>query len=257
MNIPSIAGKKLIVFDLDGTVTESKSPMDQEMAEIFSRLLLRMKIAIISGGAFQQFERQLPALQCSSAQLQNLFFFPTMGTRFYRYSDKWEQVYADEMTIEERRKIMESFERVFGDIGYEHPVTLYGEVIEDRGSQVTFSACGQRAPLEVKKAWRGSAQDRRVEMVKALQKYLPEFEIKIPGYSSIDVNHKGIDKAYGLKKMEEFIGVSIPEMIFVGDALYEGGNDHAVIRTGVDTVAIANPSETKVVLLQWLKEMGA
>lgn len=257
MNIPSIIGKKLIAFDLDGTVTESKSPMDQEMSEIFGRLLLRMKIAIISGGAFEQFERQLPALQCSAEQLQNLFFFPTTGTRFYKYTDKWEQVYADEMTLEERKKIIEAFEKAFKDVGYEHPVTIYGELIEDRGTQVTFSACGQQAPLEVKKAWKGSTQDRRVEIVKALEVYLPEFEIKIPGYSSIDVTRKGIDKAYGIQKIEELIGVSIPEMIFVGDALYEGGNDHAVIRTGIDTVAVADPSETKVVLLQWLKEMGA
>ncbi|MEK9155136.1 MAG: HAD-IIB family hydrolase, partial [Patescibacteria group bacterium] len=248
--------KKLIAFDLDGTVTESKSPMDAEMADIFGKILSRMKIAIISGGAYEQFERQLPALQCSVEQLQNLFFFPTPGTRFYRYTDKWEQIYADEMTVEERQKIKESFEKAFIDIGYEHPAQLYGEVVEDRGTQVTFSACGQQAPLEVKKAWK-ETQDRRPEIAKAVEKDLPAFEVKIPGVTSIDVTRKGIDKAYGIHKIEELLHVTVPEMVFVGDALYEGGNDHAVIRTGVETVAVANPTETKAVLRQWLTEMGA
>ncbi len=249
-----ILTKKLIAFDLDGTVTESKSPMDAEMADLFARLLLKVKIAIISGGAFEQFERQLPALTCSDEQLRNLFFFPTTGTRFYQFTDSWQQVYADEMTVEERQKIKDAFEQAFLDIDYHHPATLYGEVVEDRGTQVTFSACGQQAPLEVKKLWK-ETQDRRPEIAKALEKYLPDFEVKIPGVTSIDVTRKGIDKAYGIHKIEELLGISVPEMVFVGDALYEGGNDHAVIKTGIDTVAVANPEETKVFLRTWLAEL--
>lgn len=253
-NHVSILGKKFIVFDLDGTITESKSPMDAEMADLFERLLRHLQIAIISGGAFEQFERQLPALHCSEEQLKRLFFFPTTGTRFFRYTDRWEQVYADEMKPEDRQKIKAAFERAFDDIGYRHPDVLYGEVVEDRGTQVTFSALGQQAPLEAKKLWK-ETQDRRPEIVAALVKYLPEFEVRIPGLTSIDVTRKGIDKAYGIGKIEELLGATVAEMVFVGDALYEGGNDHAVIRTGVETVAVANPSETKVLLRDWLNEL--
>lgn len=252
----SILGKKFIVFDLDGTITESKSPMDAEMADLFERLLTRINIAIISGGAFEQFERQLPALHCSEEQLKRLFFFPTTGTRFYRYTSQWEQIYADEMRPEDRQKIKDAFQKAFDDIGYTHPEKLYGEVVEDRGTQVTFSALGQQAPLEEKKRWK-ETQDRREEIVAALVKYIPEFEVRIPGLTSIDVTPKGIDKAYGIHKIEEFLGATVPEMVFVGDALYEGGNDHAVIRTGVETIAVANPNETKALLRDWLRELEA
>lgn len=255
MKIPSILGKKLIAFDLDGTITESKAPMDAEMAELFAKLLDYMNVAVITGGGFERFALQFQALQCSTEQRRRLFFFPTSGTRFYRYINDWQQIYADEMTVEERQRIQDAFTQVFRDISYQHPAQLYGEVIEDRGTQVTFSACGQEAPLEVKKAWK-EHHDRRPEIAKALEKYLPDFEIKIPGVTSIDVTRKGIDKAYGIRKIEELLGIQVSEMIFVGDALYEGGNDHAVIRTGVETVAIANPTETKNILRQWLAELA-
>ncbi len=254
MNIPSIIGKRVIVFDLDGTVTESKSPMHGEMAELFARILSRMKIAIISGGAYGQFERQLPALTCTDEQLRNLFFFPTTGTRCYRYTDRWEQVYVDEMTVEERQKIRLAFDRAFADIGYHHPETLYGEVVEDRGTQMSFSALGQQAPLELKNQWRDT-QDARPAIVAALQKHLPEFEVRIAGVTTIDVTRKGIDKAYGMRKMEELFACSVADMVFVGDSLFEGGNDHAVLKTGIEAVAVANPEETKIILREWLKEM--
>lgn len=250
----TIKNKEIVVFDLDGTITESKSPMDSEMSDLLTRLLAKKMVAIISGGAFIQFERQLPALKCSEELLKKLFFFPTTGTRFYRFTDHWEEIYADEMTEAERTKIKESFEKAFKDVDYQHPAQLFGEVIEDRGTQITFSALGQQAPLELKKQWR-ETQDRRPEIVKALEKYLPDFEVKMPGVTSIDVTRKGIDKAYGIGKIETLIGIPVSNMVFVGDALYEGGNDYAVKRTGVDTVAVANPTETKQLLKQWLEEI--
>ena len=250
-NPVSIRGKKLVVFDLDGTLTESKSPMDAEMADRLGKLLERITVAIVSGGAFEQFECQLPALHLDDARSRRLFFFPTTGTRFFRYADGWRQVYADEMTVEERRKINDAFSQAFRDIDYRHPETLYGEVVEDRGTQVTFSALGQQAPLELKKQWKAT-QDRRPEIAAALAKYLPDFEIKIPGVTSIDVTRKGIDKAYAIDKIEEHLGFAVPEMVFVGDALYEGGNDNAVFKTGIDAIAVTGPSDTKALIAEWL-----
>lgn len=253
----SITEKILIAFDLDGTLTESKTPMDAEMADLLGTLLERKMVAIISGGAFSAFERQLAVLHCSDEQYKRLLLFPTSGTRFFRHTDgEWQQEYADEMTAEERTKIKDAFEKAFADIEYRHPDTLYGEVVEDRGTQVTFSALGQEAPLELKKQWKAT-QDRRPEIIHALEKYLLDFEIKMPGVTSIDVTRKGIDKAYAIRKIEELFGIAPKEIVFVGDALYKGGNDHAVIRTGVAIVPVTGPSETKRVLREWIAEFDA
>ena len=51
--------KKLIVFVLDGTIAESKSSLDAEMATLLSALLGIVKVAVISGGDWPQFEKQV------------------------------------------------------------------------------------------------------------------------------------------------------------------------------------------------------
>lgn len=248
-----ITQKSLVVFDFDGTLNESKVPIDAEMKELLTRLLEQKNVAIISGSGFDYFKLNiLDVLDCPAGLLKKLFLFPTSSTRFYRFEDgAWKQIYADEMTGEERQKIKDAFVKAYGDINYQDPARVFGEVIEDRGTQFTFSALGQQAPLELKKQWRAT-QDRRPELVQALEKYLPDFEIKMPGVTSIDITRKGIDKAYGIEQMRDHLGIPISAMVFIGDALYEGGNDHAVIRTGADTFAVTNPEDTKKLLREWL-----
>lgn len=252
----SIIDKQIIVFDFDGTLNASKVPIDSEMDILLTKLLERKKIAIISGCNFDYYKLNiLDHFHCPTNLLDRLIFLPTTGTRLYLYkAGEWKQIYCDAMSELERQKIKDAFEQAYKDIDYHHPSQLFGEVVEDRLTQVTFSALGQKAPLELKKQWK-ETQDRRPELIAALEKYLPDFEVKMPGVTSIDVTKKGIDKAYGIKKIEELLDISVDKMIFVGDALYEGGNDYAVKRTGIETVEVANPSETKVLLRQWLNEL--
>lgn len=249
----NFAQKKVVVFDLDGTLAESKTLMDSEMADLLAKLLAVRQVAVIGGGWFPQFEKQLIAGLTAPSELRaKLFLFPTSGATFYRFVDGgWKREYADELTPEERAQIKDAFERAFSEIGYTHPETLYGDVIEDRGTQITFSALGQQAPLELKYQWRDT-QDRRREIVAVMEKYLPEFEIKMPGVTSIDVTHKGIDKAYGIEQIKKFLNVAVPEIVFLGDALFPGGNDEPVKRTGVETIAVSGPHETKQILCEWL-----
>lgn len=247
---------KLVIFDLDGTLTESKTQMDSKMASLLGRLLSKRLVAVISGGGFDRFKEQfLRQVNYSPEQFSRLLLFPTSATRFYRYDDGWKEVYADILTLAERQKIKTAFNHAFKDIGYRHPSKLYGEVVEDRGTQITFSALGQKAPLALKKQWR-AAQDRRREIVETLKKYLPEFQIQIPGFTSIDVTKKGINKAYGVHQMEKLLGITVADMIFVGDALDEGGNDYPVKETGVDSIAVSGPEETKRIIESWLKTIG-
>lgn len=253
----SIRDKQLIVFDLDGTLARSKTPMDPEMVELFSQLLAKRFVAVIGGGWFPVFELQLlQSLKGHESLFDKLLLFPTSGARFLRYeSGTWKTMYAHELSVEQRDKIQRAFEKAFHDIGYKHPEKVYGEVIEDRGTQITFSALGQQAPIELKDAYTGSAADRRWEIVGRLKEYLPEFGIKVPGKSSIDVTMKGIDKGYGVEEMEKHLGVSVDKMIFVGDALYEGGNDEPVKRTGIETIAVEGPEETTQIIREWLKQL--
>jgi len=238
--------KKLIVFDLDGTLAESKSPLDVEMSKLLNSLLSIVKVAVISGGDWPQFEKQVLANLNQGAGLQNLSLLPTCGTKFYRYDSAWTKIYSEDFTAEEKAKITRSLQQVSDDSGFK-PVRVWGEVIEDRGSQITFSALGQQAPLEAKEKWDPDFSKRK-KMQERLAQLIPEFSVRLGGTTSVDVTKPGIDKAYGIGKLRDTLGFAIREMIFVGDALFPGGNDYPAEEAGALSIQVKNPHETKRVV---------
>ena len=143
----SLKHKRLVVFDLDKTLSESKQPMDDEMAELVKKLLLRAGVAVISGGSFAQFQKQfVPKLQ--RGNLEALHLFPTCGSAFYRFENgEWNNVYLELLSPEEKSSILRAFEEMFAQVGFVRPEKIYGELIEDRGTQMTFGAHGSTAPF--------------------------------------------------------------------------------------------------------------
>ncbi|MCX6701790.1 MAG: HAD-IIB family hydrolase [Candidatus Zambryskibacteria bacterium] len=246
--------KKVIVCDLDGTLAESKSTLSPEMAEVLCKVLHRHFLVIISGGKYSQFQKQfLSYFSCEPEFLKNLFLFPTNGSTCYIYdteNNNWKQSYNELLSPEEREKIIRAFNETIMELGL-NLGKAYGEVVEDRGSQITFSAIGQEAPLEVKKTW-DPDQTKRKEFVHILKNKIPEFEIRIGGMTSIDVTHKGIDKAYAIQKIKDLLKVTDDDIVFVGDALYKGGNDASVKETEVDFIQDSGPDETLGLLRQYL-----
>jgi phosphomannomutase len=238
--------KKLVVFDLDGTLAPSKSPIDAEMAAIVNRLLGIIKVAIISGGKWEQFQNQVLSHLVNDKRLKSLSLLPTCGTQFYKYESGWDRLYAEDFTLQQREKIINSLKMACDQLSLKAPKT-WGEVIEDRGSQITFSALGQEAPLNEKVKWDPDFTKRK-KMKAVLDTMIPEFSVRLGGATSIDVTKPGIDKAYGIRKLRDILGITIEEMIFVGDALFPGGNDYPAEQAGVDSIRVRDPNETKRVI---------
>ena len=238
--------KKLIVFDLDGTLAESKLPVDAEMAALLRDLLGIVKVAVISGGNWPQFEQQLISGLPHDAKLANLSLLPTCGTKFYRFDTRWKLLYSEDFTVGEKETVVRALQRTVENSSFGGQ-RIWGEQIEDRGSQLTFSALGQQAPLDAKKMW-NEEFSRRKAMKAALDKLIPEFSIRLGGTTSVDITRLGIDKAYGIRKLRDILGVSIGEMIFFGDALFPGGNDYPAKDAGVLTIQVRDPNETKRVI---------
>ncbi len=246
--------KKIIVADLDGTLTPSKSMIEPSMVELLTKLLGYKDFAVIGGGRYSQFQNQfVEGLPSSSAAFSRLYLFPTCATTFYRFVDgAWRQIYAENLSPGERAKIKKAFEKALNDFGYKKPEYTFGEIIEDRGTQITFSALGQQAPIEFKSVWDPGAKKRQA--IKGyLEKLIPEFEVTIGGMTSIDVTRKGIDKAHGIMKIKEYLGYGIGEMLFIGDALFEGGNDYPVKRTGVECIAVNGPDDTEKIIAEIIR----
>jgi len=246
--------KKLIVFDLDGTLAASKSPLDAEMALLLNDLLGVAQVAIISGGAWLQFERQVISHLPRNAPLEKLSILPTCGTQFYRYKGGWERLYAEDFTPSEKRKIVDSLTAAVATAGFQVERT-WGETIEDRGSQITYSALGQQAPLDQRVNWDADFAKRK-KIKTALDLLIPEFSVRLGGATSIDVTKPGIDKAYGIGKLRDVLGIPLTQMIYVGDALFAGGNDYPAEQAGVISIPIRDPDQTKRVIETILACLG-
>jgi phosphomannomutase len=238
--------KKLIVFDLDGTLAESKSSLDAEMSALLTALLGIVKVAVISGGNWPQFQNQLLSNLPLDERLKDLFLLPTCGTKFYQYESDWKLLYSEDFTSAEKEKIIRSLEKAIALAGFK-PEKLWGEAIEDRGSQITFSALGQQAPYVEKKEWDPDFGKRK--KIKAiLDTFIPEFSVRMGGATSIDVTKPGIDKAYGIRKLRDTLSTGIDEMLFIGDAIFPGGNDYPAKEAGVLCIQVRDHDETKRVI---------
>lgn len=233
--------KKVIAFDLDDTLAITKSEISDRMSELLSRLLEKYDVCVITGGRFEQIEKQVVSrLEAPEHLLNKLHLMPTCGTRYYRYDEldrKWVLQYAEDLSKEQKAKIVAALEKVAKDMGIwcDNPA---GEIIEDRHSQITMSALGQQATPEAKYAWAEKYKEVRPVYRDKVAELLPDLEVRIGGTTSTDITLPGIDKAYGMRKLIDAIDVSKDEILFFGDKLQEGGNDYPVKAMGIDSIEV-------------------
>ncbi len=248
--------KKLIAFDLDDTLAISKSPITDRMGELLVQLLKKYDVCIISGGKYEQFKKQvIDRLEATPRELSRMHLMPTCGTRYYRYDeleDAWKIQYAEDLTEDQKKKIISVLESSAKETGLwaEKP---YGDIIEDRGSQVTYSALGQLAPAEEKYKWAEENAEAKQVLRKRIADQLPELEVRLGGTTSVDVTRIGIDKAYGMQKLIETLDISKDDILFIGDKLQEGGNDYPVKAMGVDSIEVGRWEDTALLLEGILK----
>jgi HAD superfamily hydrolase (TIGR01484 family) len=239
--------KRLFVFDLDGTLAESKSALDPRMSALLSQLLEVGKVAIISGGAWPQFEKQILTNLANDDRLDGLSLLPTCGTKFYQRKDgRWEVLYSEDFTEDEKKTIIAALDKAFDQSGF-RPAQHWGDLIEDRGGQVTLSALGQAAPLDAKKAWDPDfAKRKKIKAI--LEPMIPGFSVQLGGATSMDITRPGVDKAYGIRKLRDVLGIPIEDMLFFGDALFPGGNDYPAQQAGAQSIQVRDPLETQRII---------
>ena len=154
--------------------------------------------------------------------------------------------YSEDFSKDQRDKIIGALNQAVDQSGF-RAATHRGDLIEDRGSQITFSALGQEAPLKEKKQWDPDFKKRQ-KIKGLLTPLLPDASIQLGGATSIDVTRPGIDKAYGIGKLRDTLGIPIKDMMFIGDAIFPGGNDYPAKQAGVLSVEVRDPHETKRVI---------
>ncbi len=234
---------RIVALDLDDTLAPSKTPLADEMVAALHRLLDVTDVCIISGGHFAQMETQVLERLDRERDLERLHLMPTCGTQYLRHiGGRWRLQYSERLSDDQKSRAASVLESHARRLGY-WEATTWGPVIEDRGSQITFSALGQAAPLAAKSAWDPDST-KRAALREAVASELPDLEVRSGGSTSIDVTRIGLDKAYGIAGLSEATGVMLTDMLFVGDRLEKGGNDYPVKALGVTCVEVAGWPDT-------------
>jgi phosphomannomutase len=255
--VNNFANKKLFAFDVDGTLSLSRSQIDSEMADLLKKLLELKQVAIITGGAFADIEKQiLVGIGENEARNKNLTLLPTNGGGLWAYDNSWQELSTHKLTTEEKNKITTAIQEVDqSDPELKNNIS-YGHEIQDRDSQITYAALGDKAPQNLKSAWDPDLE-KRIKIQQAIKDRLPEFEVKIGGKTSIDITPLGMDKAYAIEKLIKHFKLNKEDILFFGDAVYENGNDYPVFEMGIETIKVINPDETKERLIRILREISA
>ena len=249
--------KKVIAFDVDQTVNVAKTPIPPEVAEVLRGCLNYFEICPISGQKFEQFLIQIvdPLIEAGAtpSELTHLHLFVAQGTQYYKYVGNqgeynpanWQQVYNYPLKEDDVVKITTVVEGAARDLGYweEDKLAPDDEIIENRLSQVTFSALGQKAATDVKYAWDSDTKKREAIIAKCREK-LPDFLYEIGGTTSINVAVPGMNKEFGMKHLLEELNVDKTEVLYFGDMTQPGGNDYPVVQMGIDTIAVRSHEDT-------------
>ena len=242
--------RRVIAFDLDGTLAVTKSPLSDLMAAQIAALLSIYEVCVISGGNFEQFKTQLiHGLKATPDALSKLHIMPTSGTSYFRFDPKhseWVMQYSENLSAGERNEIIDVLKDGARELGFWEPSPV-GDIIEDRGSQVTFSALGQNAPADRKHAWDPDGVKKYALRDYAAER-LPNLEVHVGGTTSVDVTAAGIDKSYGMRKLMDTLGLEREDILFFGDKFDEGGNDYPVKAMGIDTIAVRNWEDTAIAI---------
>ena len=240
---------RLVAFDLDDTLAPSKAAISDRIGELLVALAARVEVAIISGGQLQQFRTQvverLP--EADAEALSRFHLMPTCGTQYYRLgADGIRTVYAHSLTDDEKERALTAVEEEARRLGLWESET-WGPILEDRGSQITFSALGQAAPVAEKMAWDPTGAKKNA-LRDAVAARIPDLEVRSGGSTSVDITRQGIDKAYGMRQLAEMTGIALGDMLFVGDRLDEHGNDYPVLAMGVACQAVEGWEDTAAYL---------
>ena len=244
--------KKVLAFDVDQTLNIAKTPIPPEIAELLTKCLDHFEICPISGQKFDQFIFQIvdQLKDATPKQLTHLHLFVAQGTQYYRYNGtEWEQVYNYPLTDEQVAKITEAIETAAKELGYweEDKLAEGDEIIENRLSQVTFSALGQKAGTEVKYAWDPDCKKREAIVARA-KELAPSYEYEIGGTTSINAITPGMNKVFGMTHLMEELNVKKSDILYFGDMTQPGGNDYPVVQMGVDTITVRSHEDTAYAL---------
>jgi len=238
--------KRLVIFDLNGTLCEPNEVIDEEMADLFARLLCLVKVAVLSGRDQQDTRRQLLDPLDAEGALDHLTVLAASGAKLVHAGHGWNSADAEDFGSDEKDEILRCLREALANADFE-TVEVRGEQIIDRGCQITFCALGTHADQAERAAW-DPDHEKRLRLKAAFDALAPDYSVRLSGMTSLDITRVGGDKSFGIRHLRENLGIALDEMLFIGASLFPAGNDYPVKELGVLTISVSHPGETKRVI---------
>mgnify|MGYP003154459378 CR=1 FL=1 len=253
--------KKIVLFDMDGTLTPAREPLDPNLIGPLKVLSYFSYIGVVTGSDYDYLKHQLRFLLENSRIRYKLHLFPCNGTKHYKppiYNHQgFTLVKSVSMKDEIGDKLFNRMMKILVDyqnhISSHFEIPLTGHFISYRGSTINWSPIGRNATQEEREKFinfdKGFSNSNFREIV--AEQLRAEFKninldtiVKIGGDTSFDIFPRGWDKTYVFNHLEGY------EKWFVGDRCHEGGNDEEIYKALLpnNSFSVETPKQTKEVI---------
>lgn len=216
---------------MDDTLTRAKSLITPDMRKALLELMGSGRDVIVVSGQTNEYigkqTDELPTFYL--CQNGNHALDAKTGKEFWRYPP---------LTKEECDEIFTHIRSIPRD----WPVTDENDLVENRGQQISYSLLGQHEDVARKQAF-DPDRSKRKQILKEHPLISEHVEVFIGGTTTFDYIRKGMHKGRNVMAFIKEMGWKPDECIYVGDALFPGGNDETVMGV-IDTKSVANPTET-------------
>lgn len=237
-----------VVFDLDGTLGKPhENPNDSIITKI-EQLSKRTAVGILSAAPLERVERSVLDRLSEEALKERMYVLTVNGAQGYVWSGSvWRDAYDKSLTSTEKSAIRSAFEALEKNTKVKVK-NSQGATIVDFGGYIAYTPLGKDAAPHDKESWDPKGTKRRALIAKLRPMLTDGYEIYLSGETSIDITRTDANKAHGIRWLAKKLSTPVDTILFVGDALFEGGNDHVIIATGARTRQVANPKETEAIL---------
>lgn len=244
---------KIIVFDLDDTLTRSVQKADEEMIWLFEKLSCKYMVSVLTWWDFTQICKQIiNHLNKDNSNFNDIFLFPANWTRMMSFEDwKFLIKYSENFTKQEVELVEIILNKTIEKLNLK-PEKQYWDLIINKWWQITYSSLWKDVPLDIKEAWDPDSK-KRLKIIDYIKNDLKDFDVLAAGRTSIDIIRKWRNKSYGIKKIISEIWVKKEEILFIWDMLMPGWNDYPVLEFWVNCKSVKNPEDTKIIINELIK----
>ena len=220
---------KLIAMDLDGTLTQHKTPLSDEHRDILTRLSKKYKLLMVGAGMCRRVFEQMGRFPID--------ILGNYGMQYAEYNPETKDI--DIVFNEVRDTDRESVDRRVTMMREKYGFTEFaGDNVEYHSSGcVTFPVLGTKAKQEDKLAFDPDRKKRRA-IYEDVKSVFSDYTVFVGGSSSFDMAPFPFDKAYALGKYCDERGIKHSEVVYIGDDYGEGGNDESVYKADFNYLTI-------------------